>query len=179
MTLGKAFRLAIYYSFVRHLPASSHRFGSFAQVIRRVVCRGIFLKAGRDINVEKGAYFGDGSELTIGDRSGIGINAQITGKVTIGSDVMMGPDVVILTGNHAFDRIDIPMKQQGRQPPKPVTIKDDVWIGFRVIILPGVTVGSGAILGAGAVVAKDVPDYAIVGGNPARIIRFRNEPKGD
>ena len=54
-----------------------------------------------------------------------------------------------------------------------VTIGDDVWIGTRAIILPGVTIGNGVIIGAGAVVTKDVPDYAIVGGVPARVIRFR------
>ncbi len=86
---------------------------------------------------------------------------------------MMGPDVVILTQNHKFDRLDIPMLDQGFKDEQPVTICDDVWIGARVIILPGVTVGKGAIIAAGAVVTKDVPEYAIVGGNPARVIKMR------
>ena len=67
------------------------------------------------------------------------------------------------------------MCQQGFSDSKPVRIGDDVWIGMRVTILPGVTVGSHCIIGAGAVVTKDVPDYAIVGGNPARILRTRNK----
>lgn len=65
------------------------------------------------------------------------------------------------------------MGQQGEAPLRKVTIKDDVWIGTRAIILPGITVGKGAIIGAGSVVTKDVPDYAIVGGAPARVLKYR------
>ena len=75
--------------------------------------------------------------------------------------------------NHAFDRIDIPMCEQGYLPEKTIVISDDVWIGGHVIILPGVHIGNGAIVGAGAVVTKDVPQYAIVGGNPAKVIKYR------
>lgn len=86
---------------------------------------------------------------------------------------MMAPECVILTRNHAFDRTDIPMGEQGVQQEKPVIIGNDVWLGQRVIILPGVHIGNGVIVGAGAVVTKDVPDYAVVAGNPARIIKYR------
>jgi maltose O-acetyltransferase len=124
--------------------------------------------------VEKGANFGFGSEIEIGDNSGLGVNCFIRGQIAIGNDVMMGPDVVIITENHSFDRIDIPIRKQGYSNPEKVTINNDIWIGARVIILPGVDIGSGAIIGAGAVVTKNVPAYAIVGGNPAKIIRYRN-----
>ena len=67
------------------------------------------------------------------------------------------------------------MCQQGYYEEKPIVIGDDVWIGGHVIVLPGVHIGTGAIVGAGAVVTKDVPDYAVVGGNPARIIKSRKE----
>lgn len=113
------------------------------------------------------------STMEIGDRSGVGINARINGKVIIGKDVMMGPECTIYTQNHLFDRLDIPMNKQGVSVEKPVIIGDDVWIGGRVTILPGVHIGNGAIIGAGAVVTKDVPDYAIVGGNPAKILKYR------
>jgi len=86
----------------------------------------------------------------------------------------MGPEVIILCHNHNFSDISRPMQEQGGTT-KPVVIGDDVLIGTRAIILPGVKIGSGTIIGAGAVVTKDVPDYAIVGGCPAKILKYRNE----
>lgn len=96
------------------------------------------------------------------------------GPLRIGDNVMMGPEVTILTHTHRIDRTDIPMGQQGSMVSE-VVIGDDVWIGMRAIILPGVRIGSGAVIGAGAVVTKDVPDYAVVGGVPARVIRYRKK----
>jgi len=128
---------------------------------------------GRGVNVEQKAFFGDGRNIRIGDYSGLGINCRLYGPVSLGKHVMMGPDVIIITSNHKSDRLDIPMTEQGGTGPDPVVIGDDVWIGTRVIILPGVTVGHGAVLAAGSVVTKDVQPYAIVGGNPAKLIRYR------
>ena len=142
-------------------------------MIRRFCCHLIFDSSGSEINVEKGASFGDGRGIQIGRCSGIGVNCSVHGPLSIGDNVMMGPDVCIFVTNHMFDRIDIPMNTQGFSEEKPVVIGNDVWIGARVIILPGVRVGNGAIIGAGAVVTHDVPDYAIVGGNPARILKMR------
>ena len=87
----------------------------------------------------------------------------------------MGQDVIVYTTRHKDDRVDIPMREQGMAEVLPVTIGNDVWIGSRVIILPGVTIGDGCIIGAGAVVTKDVPPYSVVGGVPGRIIRKRNQ----
>ena len=126
---------------------------------------------GKDVNIEQGAVFS--ARVSLGDYSGIGINARIHGTCTIGHHVMMGTDVVVLTRNHAFDRTDIPIMEQGFQEERPVTIGNDVWIGDRVIILPGVTVGDGSILAAGAVVTHDVPPYAVVAGVPAKVIKMR------
>lgn len=175
MRLFQGMALLAYYGFARHLPASSNRVGRWARPIRVFLCRRIFRTCGEGTNVERGAYFSDGSDLELGDWSGIGVNCLVVGPVRIGQHVMMGPEVIVLTRNHRFDRIDVPMWQQGHLDVEPVVIEDDVWIGTRAIILPGVHIGKGAVIGAGAVVTKDVPEYAIVGGNPARVIRLRTE----
>jgi len=88
---------------------------------------------------------------------------------------MMGPEVIILGQNHRFDDCEIPMRLQGYDKVPPVRIEDDVWIGTRVIILPGVKIEKGAIIGAGAVVTKDVPPFAICIGNPSRVIKIRKK----
>ena len=113
--------------------------------------------------------------ISIGNNSGIGINAFIQGPSSIGDYVLMGPDVQIYTRNHKYDRVDIPMYNQGESEIKKVNIGNDVWIGSRAIILPGVTIGDGAIIGAGSIVTKNVEPYAIVGGNPAKVIKYRNK----
>lgn len=69
--------------------------------------------------------------------------------------------------------MDVPIRLQGDLPEQPIVIGDDVWIGTRVIILPDVVVGNHAVIAAGAVVSKDVPEYAVVGGVPAKIIKYR------
>lgn len=171
--LGGILRLAAYYGCARHLPASNHRLGRFARPVRAWICRGLFKHAGRGINIERGAYFGSGLEIEIGDYAGIGVNCQLWGPVRIGNEVAMGPEVVIITRDHRLDNPDVPIRLQGYRESEPVVIGDNSFIGQRVIILPGVRIGRCAIVGAGAVVTKDVPDYAIVGGNPARVIRMR------
>lgn len=128
-------------------------------------------RCGQNINIERNAHFTPG--LTLGDRSGIGINCEVYGPVTIGRDVMMGPEVVIYTSGHRFDRTDIPMMDQGSTEAEPVVIGNDVWIGRRVMIMPGVTIGDGCVIAAGAVVTKDIPAYSMAGGVPAHSIRER------
>jgi maltose O-acetyltransferase len=171
----RLFLLIMYYGLARFLPASNNRLGWPFRKIRRILCKSLFKKSGSNINIERGAYFGAGSELEIGHNSGIGVDCRVYGPVVIGDNVMMGPEVIILTDNHKFDRLDIPMCQQGHLESETVVIDDDVWIGTRVIILPGVKIGKGAIVGAGAVVTRDVPEYTIVGGNPAKFIRARGK----
>ena len=90
----------------------------------------------------------------------------------IGKNVMMGPECLIYTRNHRFDKTKL--KYDGYTETRPVIIKDDVWIGARVIILPGVSIGRGSTVGAGAVVSKSVPEYSVVVGNPAKVVKKLN-----
>lgn len=173
-----ALAYVLYYGFARHLPASYKPYAWGAKWARRQCAARLLDHCGKAVNVEHGAEFGAGRGIRLGDRSGLGVNCKV-GECEIGNDVMMGPDVVFIGGNHEFDRTDVPMMDQGRRSSRPISIGDDVWIGTRVIVLPGVQVGAGAILAAGAVVTKDVPPRAIVGGNPARVVRFRGESDGE
>lgn len=115
-------------------------------------------------------------QIYIGNRVGIARDAVLDGrgKLKIGDDTMVGFESVILTSTHNSNRIDIPTNKQGMFF-APVAIGNNVWIGTRAIIMPGVTIGDGAIIGANAVVTKDVDNYTVVGGVPARFIKKRDE----
>ena len=96
------------------------------------------------------------------------------GRITIGNYVHTGVNVMFLAFNHGFYTTEIPTKEQDYID-APIVVEDDVWIGGGSIILSGGTIGKGAIIAAGAVVNKDVPPYAIVGGVPARVIKYRDK----
>lgn len=166
--------IVLYYGLFIHLPASYSRYGGGISCrLRRWACMHIFECCGKNVNIEKGANFGRGDKIRIGDNSGLGINCQIPNGSTIGENVMMGPNCYIHSINHKFDRTDIPMIQQGITTSKAITIGDDVWIGRDVTIMPGRTISDGTIVAACSVLTKDYPAYSIVGGNPAKLIKNR------
>lgn len=126
------------------------------------------------MNIMRCAVFGSGRNIEIGDNSGLGAYCHMPSDTCIGRNVMMGPEVYILGRNHAFDRTDIPMIEQGFLENKQTVIEDDVWIGRQVLMTPGRVIKKGSIIAAGTVLCKDFDEYSIVGGNPARFIRKRN-----
>ena len=113
-----------------------------------------------------------GRHIHLGERSYINMGATLldNAPIRIGTDVMIGPNVQIYTAAHALDADE---RIQGVETALPVTIEDRVWIGGGAILLPGITIGREAIVGAGAVVTRDVPAGARVVGNPARILPAR------
>lgn len=137
----------------------------------------------RNIILGNEVYFGrdcvlracGGGMLTTGDRMTVNGNVRLIadfGRIEIGSDVLIGPNVVVRASNHETARDDVPIRQQGQRGGH-VVIGDDVWIGANVVIVAGVTIGSHAVIGAGSVVNRNVPDFAFAAGVPARVISDR------
>ncbi|WP_297960251.1 acyltransferase [uncultured Ruminococcus sp.] len=173
--IKKYIGIILFYGIGRYLP--SHvcpiRFlGKISTKFRYMCGKLILTECGSNVNICKGSKFS--SKVCIGNNSGIGIRAEISGECHIGDYVIMGPDCQIWTVNHNYSDLTKPIKYQGNTDEKPVYIGNDVWIGSRVMILPGVHIGNGVVIGGSTVVSKDVPDYAIVVGNPGRVVKFRN-----
>ena len=136
-----------------------------------------FKSCGSNVFICMDSSFSGNRNIIIEDDVWIGHKSFFAGEgnITIKSGTIISHNVEIWTSNHYFTGDDMEfLPYDKRFIRKPVTINENVWIGSRVIVTPGVTIGEGAIIGAGAVVSKDVPPLAIVGGNPIRIIRYRN-----
>lgn len=173
--LTRGISYVMYHLIAKHLPKSNAKISFCSKFFRRFFAKGMGVRCGKNVNIQRGAIFS--SDLIIGDKSSIGINSIISSQVTIGKNVMMGPECYIYTVNHEFSNINLPIIDQGYASPKPVVIEDDVWIGSRVTILGGVKVGAHSVIGAGSVVTKNIPEYSVVGGNPAQILYNRKNKK--
>ena len=149
----------------------------FKSSMRRL-CAKKFLKFGVGAEFRPGAYAVCCSKISLGDRVIIRPNCMLFADprddgagITIEDDVMLGSAVHIYVHNHKFDDPTIPIIDQGHYPSKPVLLKNGSWVGAKTIILPGVTIGKNAVVGAGSVVTKDVAPYTLVAGNPAKVLR--------
>ena len=170
------FWLILYYGLAKHLPKSTMPvIGKIALHMRFQCAKHLFARCEGFVNLEQGAYIGNGKNFFVGKNVGLGKNFICHSRiVTIHDGLMMGEDVLFQGGGHSFADPDKPIGSEPDEGPTPLEIGSDVWIGARAIILPGCKrIGAHSIIGAGAVVTKDVPDYAIVGGNPAKVIRMR------
>lgn len=172
MKIRKIIALVLYYSFVKNLPIITVPGGKLFNSIRVSIVRSIFDKCGKGVIIGQNVYFGVGNSISVGNGSTINSNSRLESNIEIGDDVLIGPDVVMMTSSHQFERVDIPISHQGMINKK-ITIGNDVWIGTRVVILPGVKINDQAIIGANTVVTKDVPARAIFAGSPGKLIRYR------
>lgn len=148
--------------------------------LRMMVYRPLFGSHGRNFRFDPD---GDYSYATIhvGHDVHLGMRPTLNAThstIRIGNKVIFGPEVTIRGGNHRTDLVgrfvfEVTDAEKRPEDDLGVVIEDDVWVGTRAVIVHGVTIGRGAVVGAGAVVTRSVPPYAIVGGVPAKLIRFR------
>jgi len=166
-------KLLIYYGFVSRLPHS--RFAKFFNKIRiYFVCRILrIMQYDKNSYFEPNIYISNGKNIKIGKHCHINENVFIQGGI-IGDYCMIAPNVSILSGMHNYSNTLIPMIKQGGEINKISIIEDDVWIGRNVVLMPGIKIGKGCIVGAGAVVTKNVEPYSVIGGVPARLLKKRD-----
>ena len=134
------------------------------------------VRHGKNFKVGPNVILYNYRQITIGDNVFIGDKSTFGGNVpiSIGNNVMFGPEVMIRGGDHNISAVGEPMvKVKTGGVNLPIIIEDDIWIGTRVIILKGVKIGEGSVVGAGAIVTKDIPPYTINIGSPSRPIKCR------
>ncbi|MBI4370975.1 MAG: acyltransferase [Elusimicrobia bacterium] len=155
---------------------STHLRLHFKSSMRRL-CRKKFKAFGAGSELRPGVYAIACSRISIGRgvviRPGCVLmaNAAPGGDITIEDDVLLGQGVHLYTNNHRFDDPVRSVREQGHAPDRPVVLKKGCWLGANAIVLPGVTVGENAVVGAGSIVTRDVPDGTVVAGNPAKPIK--------
>jgi maltose O-acetyltransferase len=156
------------------IKSLAKRIYNLPELIKIILRKNIYKLNGATIGnltiIGKFSSTGNFKKLSIGSRTslGTGMYFSLYDKITIGNRVVINDGVLLLTGSH--DTADSSWKTFG----KPIIIEDYAWIARKAIILPGVKIGKGAVVGAAAVVSRDVPDFAIVVGNPAKIVGQRN-----
>lgn len=134
------------------------------------IIRSIFGKAGKNITVRAPFHCDYGKNIEVGDNFYANFNAVIldVGKVIIGNNVLLAPNVAIYTAGHP---IHPDSRNSGYEYGIAVTIGDNVWIGGNSVINPGVSIGNNCVVGAGSIVVDDIPENSVAVGNPARVIR--------
>ena len=143
--------------------------------------RGKF-KIGNNVCVHSDSRFEirSGGDLEIGDNCDFNVQnrIEVSTRVIIGSNVITGPWVYISDANHCYEDITHPIKDQGFVSKGPLVIKDNCWIGAHSTIVGNITIGKGCVIGANSVVVKDVPNYSVVAGAPAKILKQYNKETG-
>jgi maltose O-acetyltransferase len=154
----------------RDLAAAVNATGPRERPLRRLLLEQLLGAIGEDTEIRPPFQVDYGTNITIGARcfANFGLVALDVAAITIGDDVQIGPNVQLLTPTHPLDPEPRRAKWEGAQP---ITIGDNVWLGGGVIVCPGVTIGADTVVGAGAVVTRDLPARVLAVGNPARVIR--------
>ncbi|MDX4039812.1 acyltransferase [Aliarcobacter skirrowii] len=139
------------------------------------LCKKKFMYFDDTAEIRPGVYIDYCSRIKIGKNVVLRPSTMLFGNkntiIDIRDNVLLGAGVHIYTDNHVFNRVDIPIIEQDHYRYKDVIIQEGSWIGANCIILTGVNIGKNSVVGAGSVVTKDVPDFTVVAGNPAKIIK--------
>lgn len=167
----KKIKLIFYYLFFSKLPNSWWPGGKLFNSLRVKFVKGI-LPVGKNTKIQRSVYIGSGNNIVIGNNCQINELVRLD-NVTIGNNVMIARECILLGKMHETANIDIPMNEQGVKEVKRTIIEDDVWLGLRVIVMPGVHIRKGTIIAAGAVVTKDTEEYGVYGGVPAKLLKLR------
>lgn len=143
--------------------------------ISKLFWRHVLKHFGENVRIMRGVEIICPHNVCIGKNVYIGKNCAIYGydTISIGENSLIARDTIILTRGHIFNHPTTPIREQGYNA-APISIGNDVWIGARVTILPGVKIGNGSVVAAGSIVNKDVPEYTVVGGSPAKTIKQRS-----
>ncbi|WP_026066156.1 sugar O-acetyltransferase [Actinoalloteichus spitiensis] len=157
----------------RRAAELSHRYNTAhpgEDALRRTILEELLGSVGDGVEIRPPLGVDYGYQVTIGAGTFINFGVVLldVARITIGSDVQIGPTVQLLTPTHPLD----PVRRRARwESAEPITIGDNVWLGGGVIVCPGVTIGENTVVGAGAVVTRDLPANVVAVGNPARVIR--------
>lgn len=145
---------------------------SFAIPLRLILAKKLFRHCGDGVIFHHNVLFSKGSNISIGEHSLINRYVMLDDRadINIGSFVMVSAGVTIETHTHPFDDFSLPIAFAGRSG-RPVTIGDNTVLGYNAVVMAGVEIGYRCIVGANSVVTKDVPDYTVVGGVPAKPIK--------
>lgn len=165
-------KLVFYYAVIQHLPHS--RLIGLCNKIRVAYVSKVLKVMPYDgrTKLEPNVYLSNAIGTTIGLNCRINENVFIQ-QATIEDEVLIAPNVAILSISHNHEKLEKSIVNQGDSKPNAPIIKKGAWLGRNVIVLPGITVGEGAIVGAGAVVTKNIEPFTIVGGVPAKFIKKR------
>ncbi len=167
----KKFKLVLYYLFFSKLPNSFWPGGGLYNRLR-ILCLKSVLHIGRDNKIQRSVYVGNGNNIVIGNHCEINESVRLD-NVEMGNNVMIARESIILGKMHESDGTDIPMNEQGWKEVNKTYIEDDVWLGLRVVVMPGVRIRKGCIIAAGGVVTKDTVASGVYGGVPAKLIKIR------
>jgi galactoside O-acetyltransferase len=177
--------------------------GGLGRSLRYITYKGRFKSCGRGISIPCPVFFKGFENIELSERISFGpynsifaesstgeasikignnvslnrnvmVNSDVKGEIIIEENCILGPNVVIRASGHKYDDLTVPIREQGHHKGR-IVIKAGTWIGANAVVLPDVTVGKGTIVAAGAVVTKDVDDYEIVGGVPAKKIGSRKD----